>query len=363
MKKILVQASSPNLANNSMFKKDVNNLNVAAIEMKRKLFDMGYELTTADDHDLTDCEGILFFNADSLVLPPAFKKRLFTMRQKLLGRKLAPSYPTRDLYSEAISAGLRDKLVLVLWEARAVLPSNFDPKIWDKFDHILTWDDDLLKNAKFTRFYIPMEGNKPVEKAVPFREKKLLVNISFNKYSFYKNELYSARRKSIQYFTRYYPNDFDLFGYRWNQPVTSWQRIFPFLVRKYSSYRGSTEHKLETMSRYKFNIAYENISDAKGYVADRIFCAFQSKSVPIYWGATNIEEYVDANAFIDRRNFKSNAELASFLVKMTEKEYDGYLEAAARYMRSEKFVKFLPENYARQFIEVLNLKNLNNPPK
>ena len=51
----------------------------------------------------------------------------------------------------------------------------------------------------------------------------------------------------------------------------------------------------------------KNISDAKGYIADRIFSAFQAKSVPIYWGAPNIEEYVDADTFIDRRQFKNNA--------------------------------------------------------
>jgi hypothetical protein len=200
-----------------------------------------------------------------------------------------------------------------------------------------------------------METPHIVEKATPFNQKKLLVNISFNKYSTYHHELYSERRKLISYFESYYPNDFDLYGLRWNQPITRLQIMFPFLVKKYSTFRGRSKDKIETLSHYKFNVAYENISDAKGYIADRIFSAFQAKSVPIYWGAPNIKDYVDADTFIDRRQFKNNAELSRFLKKMTEERYNGYIKAIERFMGSEKYAKFLPESFSTQVIKALKI--------
>lgn len=357
MKKIFLQMSSLVFANNNMFGgNDINSATVCWRELKHKLEALGYELVTADNNDIKDCAGIIFCDAFSLGEPPSFGAKLKTVFKKLLRMNIYPRYQTRPLYQEAVGAGLKDRVVLLIWEARSIIPLNFSPKILNKFNRILTWDDDQLKNPKFIRYWKPMETPPVVEKVIPFNEKKLLVNISFNKYSSYKNELYSERRKLSSYFESNYPDDFDLYGLRWNRPITRWQMIFPFLVRKYSTYRGRSKDKIDTLSHYKFNVAYENISDAKGYIADRIFGAFQAKSVPIYWGAPNIEEYIDADTFIDRRQFKNNAELAQFLKQMTEQEYNKYIYAAERFMQSEKYAKFLPENFCSQVIKALNIK-------
>lgn len=357
MRKILLQTSSLVNDNNNIFKSnDINNASIRWHMLKEKLSSLGYELITADNNDIKDCEGIIFCDASSLGEPPSLRVKLKTGLKKLFGMSIYPKYPTRQLYKETIDAGLKNKIILLIWEASAVCPLNFSPSVWRKFDHILTWDDNLIKNPKFIKYYMPMEPLEVAKKNIPFNEKKLLVNISFNKYSSYKNELYSERRKLSSYFESNYPNDFDLYGLRWNRPITRWQMMFPFLVKKYSTFRGRSKDKIETLSHYKFNIAYENISDAKGYIADRIFSAFQAKSVPIYWGAPNIEEYIDADTFIDRRQFKNNAELAKFLKKMTEQEYNKYIDAAERFMQSEKYAKFLPENFCSQVIRALNIK-------
>jgi len=359
MKKILVQFSSPVYANNNIFnKKDINNQYVAWFELKRKMKEIGYELMTADNNNLTDCEGIIFFNADSLYEPLSLYNKLKNAIKKVIGVKVEEQYPSRNLYMEAINSNLKDKLLLVLWEGKAICEKNFKSCTLNKFNHILTWDEDLLNDPKFTHLYIPMEGNEVLSNLINFSAKKLLTNISFNKYSSYKNELYSARRRTIEYFDKNFPNDFDLYGLRWNRPVTRLQIIFPFLVKKFITYRGHAANKLETLSKYKFNLAYENISDAKGYIADRIFTTLHSKSIPIYWGATNIDSYIDKDVFIDRRQFKNDAELAIFLRNMKEEEYNKYLDAASRYMLSEKYAKFLPENFSTQVIKALQIKEI-----
>lgn len=360
MKKIFVQMSNPIYDNNSIFIcKDLNKTYARYFELKRRFLELGYELTTADDNELNNCEGIIFFDANSLRAPTDLKTKFKNLIKRLLKIKIPQIYPVRDLYQEAINANMGDKIILVIWETRAVCPLNFSSSTFNKFNRILTWDDDLLQNHKFSKFYIPMEDAEIINEPVPFNQKKILINISFNKYSTYKKELYSARRKTTAYFDRHYQNDFDLYGPRWNQPVTRWQLIFPWLVKKYSTYRGHAKFKIKTLSQYKFNLCYENISDARGYIADRIFSSFHAKSVPIYWGAPNIAQYVDPDTFIDRRQFKNDAELAKFLKQMTEKEYNKYLSAASRYMQSEKYAKFQNKNFCDTIIRTLNVKNLN----
>lgn len=353
MKKILLQMQNPMFEKGAILKnKDANNAFERWRMLKEKLNLLGFELMTADNNNLNDCEGIIFHDATSLYRKDSLKIGI----KKIIKIKVEPKYPARDLYKEAIDAGLRNKIILLMWDAKVACPLNFDISIWEKFDRILTWNDDFLENPKFIRYCMPMETHETTYKIIPFKEKKFLTNISFNKYSNYKNELYKERRKSIEYFDRNYPDDFDLYGPRWNRPITRMQLMFPRLAKKFSTYKGHSKDKIDTLSHYKFNICYENISDANGYITEKIFDSLKAGTVPVYWGAPNIEKYVDKDVFIDRRKFKTNAELANFLNKITEEEYDMYLKSADRYMKSEKYSKFLPEQFCDIIINALNLK-------
>ena len=218
---------------------------------------------------------------------------------------------------------MKNKMALFLWEGAVVSPYNYKPKIWNKFDHIFTWNDDLVDEKKFFKFYLPTP-NQSRPKSVPFEQKKLLVNISANKWYTGPHELYKARVQTSLYFDKHHPNDFDLYGARWHTAITRSQKYFPSLIPRFASYRGKAENKMETLAKYKFALSYENVADNKGYVTEKIFDIFQAGSVPIYWGAPNIENYVNPEAYVDRRKFKNDAELAKFLFDMTKEEYEQY---------------------------------------
>lgn len=355
MKKIFIQMTSPVFRDNKLFSgTDVNNSTDRWKQLKRKLAERGYDLMTADENSLDDCEGIIFHDATSLDESIYSKKTLSWYLMRLRGKKVADLYPIRPLYAEAVAAGKRSKLLLLIWEGKAITPLNFSPKILNMFDRVLTWDDTLT-DPKFTHYMMPMENPEVLHQAVPFGQKKLLVNISFNKYSPYTHELYSARRDTINYFNDNYPHDFDLFGVRWNEPVTLLQRMFPQLVKQYGTYRGHTKDKLKTLSEYKFSVCYENNSDANGYISEKIFDCLKARIVPIYYGAPNVAEYVDADTYIDRRDFKTEADLAHFLTSMTESKYQTYLDAGAAYMNSEKYKMFSPESFCNQVIKALGV--------
>lgn len=345
--------------NNAIFTNpDPNNSQIRWRLLKEKLSTLGYELVTADDRDLTDCSGIIFHDSVSL---NDFPNKKFSVRQffkNILRLNKENLDETRDLYKEGLAAGLKDKMLLLLWEGPAVYPLNFSKKVWGRFSYILTWADDFLKDSRVRHYVMPMEMNKLIDTPVPFTEKKLLLNISIHKHSSYKTELYSAREKSVAYFDKHYPSEFDLYGTRWNTPITRLQSFFPFLTRKYNTYRGRAENKLETLSRYKFNICYENNSGENGYISEKIFTAIQARTVPIYLGAPNIQDYVDARTFIDRRNFKTEKELADFLTSMNEGEYRKYLDAGNQYAQSEKYAKFLPQSFCDRIIEILKESNI-----
>ena len=337
--KIFLQVSSPNLANNIMFtENDVNGMLEPWKKLKMKLAQMGYDFVTTDNNPLSQCAFIIFLDSASVD-----------------GIVHAGSWPTRKIYQEATLAGMKDKMALFLWEPQSVRPTNYEPKTWEKFKYIFTWNDDLVDNKKFFKFILPIPENVPTYIPVAFNQKKLLVNITANKYSSKPHELYSMRRKTIEYFTKHCPDDFDLYGVRWNEPVTPWQRRFPFLVKKYASYKGKTNQKIETLSRYKFTLCYENMTNVKGLVTEKIFDALKARSVPIYWGADNIEEYVDKKVFVDRRTFASDKDLFQYIRNVSEKEYTQYLLAIEQYLKSEQYKKFLPEHFCDSILKVLNI--------
>lgn len=340
----------PDLDNNRVFRPHPFGFNEPFIYLKEKLRSLGYEFKTSDNNPLTDCEWVVFFNAPLSDLIPygGFKNKLKKLKFFLKGEK------RRDLYKECVETGFSTgkKIALILWEGRAVMPENYSKILHDKFPVIFTWNDDLVDNVKFLKFYHPIAKLPEVSK-IPYEKKKLLVNISMNKFSSHPRELYSTRLESIRYFEKNFPDDFDLYGVRWNEPISRLQRFFPFLIEKHPCYRGRIDRKIDVLPNYKFSLCYENLAGEKGYVSEKIFDCLRCGTVPIYWGASNIADFVDTDTFIDRRQFKSNKELADFIVNMGEEEYNKYLKAIDSYLKSDKYYLFSAENFANTVIKKL----------
>jgi hypothetical protein len=58
---------------------------------------------------------------------------------------------------------------------------------------------------------------------------------------------------------------------------------------------------LEIYNKYKFIICFEN-SKTDGYITEKIFNVFLSKSIPIYDGAPNINKFISQQSFIEFEN-------------------------------------------------------------
>jgi len=314
-----------------------DNCNDPFICLKNKIDSLGYKTVVSKDaDDLSSCAGVFFFNSPFRVSPNG---------------ELLPN----AFYDRCLAAGLQDKLGLLVWEGPSVKPENYAKGVFDKFRYIFTWRDEWVDNKKFFKFYLPITSTYPETKPLTFSEKKLLVNISRKSYSPHPDELYSEREKTIRYFGKHFPNDFDLFGFDWNRPENRLERLFPFLIKKIPGYRGSVSTKSDILPRYKFSLCYENIKDHPGYVTEKIFDSLRSGTVPIYWGAPDIASYVDPEAFIDRRQFKTDKDLADFILFVDETRYQKYTEASKRYLQSDAYKLFLPEHFSSTLVSTLGL--------
>ncbi len=189
------------------------------------------------------------------------------------------------------------------------------------FKAILTWNDDAVDGNRIQKMKIAHCTDVTSKEGKPFAERKLLTNISGDKSSDCKDELYSERRKVIRYYEAEHPNDFDLYGRGWS-------------ALEYQTYCGEPESKETVYQQYRFALCLENMKNVKGYITEKIVDCLRCGIVPIYGGASNIAEYVPDNCYLDYFAYSSLDEMHQALTRMTDEEWQAYIERGKNFMRS-----------------------------
>lgn len=322
-----------------------------------KLNSLGYDLFLSNQTELDNADLILFSEATSVGLYRfGLSRKIKHVGKLLLGRLPLKS---RDVYQECKEKHLLDKMALIVAEGNVHLPENHLEKLSKMFPVVFTWNDTMVDGKRFFKYRVPQPVHWPSFDEVPFTNRKMLVNISANKYHSSPFELYSTRRKSIQYFENRLGDQFDLYGIGWNMPVTYGQRFLKLSFPLYKSYKGIINSKVDVYPKYRFALCYENAQEP-GYVTEKIFDCLRSDCIPIYLGAPNITDYVPKGAFIDRRNFINDEDLAEFLLEMTEKEFNQYQKNIKEYLSGAQFSDFLSTSLAMKIIDVIE-KKINKP--
>lgn len=240
--------------------------------------------------------------------------------------------------AEKLARFPKEKLLLFLWEPPSVIPENYEQNNHEIFSKVFTWRDDLVDNQKYFKFYYPVL--KPmIPRPIEFAYRRLATMILANKTSSFPGELYTERRSLIDFYETSAYEDFDLFGKWW--PST------------YKTYQGEIHRKVDCLQRYKFCYAYENIRDIPGYVTEKMFDCFEAGTIPIYWGASNVTDYIPEGCFIDRHRFHSNEHLLDFLKKMTEEEHEQYLNNIQQFLNSDNSVLFSKKTFIKIFMNAI----------
>lgn len=300
------------IAEFELFDSDRDFIHEPYVELRKYFYKNNSQIDIIDNFQINDCDYYLFFK---------LKWRL--LFKLLLQKKL----------EQTIYIQLEPPAVIDFHEAKKI------KKISKFFGKVLTWNDEIIDKKKFFKFYIPMPNNKYKVKIL-FENKKLLCNISGNKFSKNPNELYSKRIEAIKFFEKKCLKDFDLYGIGWEK-------------KEFPSYKGKINNKIEVLKNYKFSICYENQNHIKGYVTEKIFDCFYAKTIPIYWGADNIENYVPRDCYIDKREFKTYEELYEYINNMSEEEYNRKIKNIEKYLKSESYSKFLGKEFSETIYDVI----------
>jgi hypothetical protein len=82
--------------------------------------------------------------------------------------------------------------------------------------------------------------------------------------------------------------------------------------------------KLEFQKQYKFSIAFEN-SSSSGYVTEKIFDPMLALSIPIYWGAPDVDKDFNRKSFVNIHDFSSIDDAIEY-IKYLDQNDDAYIQ-------------------------------------
>jgi len=294
------------------------------IELKKAFAKAGYDYKTFDLGDPEKAEYIIF--SDIIHCAP--------------------------LYEKCVQMGLQRKMILFIWEPPVVSRLDYDKEIHKNFRTIFTWMDDLVDGKKYKKFYWPQPSLPHQIRYVPFSERKLLTLISGNKTSTHPKELYSERMTAIEYFSSKVPYDFDFYGMGWEREINILVKIKEALSPSYyRCYRGTVKSKYDMLANYKFCVCYENMKDVRGYITEKIFDCFKSRTVPIYYGASNITDYIPKDCFIDLRDHNGYDSLLNTIRGMPEPRFNEHIAAIDKFMKSNEAKLFSNEFFVNTIIK------------
>lgn len=231
----------------------------------------------------------------------------------------------------------RGKRILIMWEPPSVILEMYEEGILNLFDKVFTWNDELVDGKKF--FKMCYNVLRPMQENLPkFEDRKFLCMVASNlKFNDFEKELYSTRREIVHFFEEKPPGTLDLYGRNWEG---------------FRDAKGTIPDKLETLKEYKFNICFENTKEP-GYITEKIFDCFVTATIPVYYGATNIEAYIPKGCYIDFRDFKGFEEMFSYIEHLTQEEYEAYVANMRAYLDSKQAQQFSRLTFAKKIMDAI----------
>jgi hypothetical protein len=77
--------------------------------------------------------------------------------------------------------------------------------------------------------------------------------------------------------------------------------------------------KIKILQTYKFSLALENAA-VSSYVSEKVYQAMEAGTIPIYWGADDVKDFLPPGSFIDVRDFPTQKQLTTHLKRVAANE-------------------------------------------
>lgn len=218
-------------------------------------------------------------------------------------------------------------------------PFVFQADFFDNFERVYTWNDDLIDNKKFFKFYYPYLTE--MDKNIPsFDSKKFCCMIA--------SHWVAHRLDAVRYFMDK-EGILDIYGRNLPPPYSLSQNYKGAIPGHHSG-----PEKFNTLKNYKFCLCFENSIGLKGYITEKIFACFSTGCVPVYWGAENINDYIPDDCYINMNQFRSYEEVLNFLNSISEEQYITYQNNIRKFIASEKAQCFNIETFDRMMEDMAN---------
>lgn len=278
-------------------------------------------------------------------------------------RAILLDYPEDARFSPGMLKASGVPAYLFMTEVEIVNPRAYNPKLWSEFRKVFTYDRNLAHAPMVIEYDLPHKL-QPVAACIEkgWSDRAMLATmIAGDKSSTDHRELYSERRKVIDWYEQNAPGDFDLYGTGWGRRRFSGPRILralnriDFLTKALGearpSYRGLVDSKAETLSQYRFSYCFENAQGIPGYITEKLFDCLCAGCVPIYRGAPDIRERVDPDCYVDAREFAGVRELHDHISRMPRSSWERMRDAALRFLLGDGSKPFSAEVYAARIVD------------
>ncbi len=298
------------------------------------------------------------------------------LRREVGGRlNIVMSFGLRGRY-HALSR--RDDVVLsafFAFESPVVDPAMYRalPDVTRRFKRVYSFSDPeslipvVGQRLALRRFELPYPLEGVREDLWQREDRKFLVMINNNRLpALYWNELYTERMRAVEFFAR--TNEIDLYGRAWDGPSflmgmppwlpgtahhlhrwlrRQWQRLRPdpLLVAARRVYRGFVPSKAKALSEYTFTLCFENVV-LNGWITEKLFDCLVVGTIPIFWGAPDVLDFVPAGCFIDMRQFGGYEDLRAFLKGLSPSAIAAYRENGKAFLKSPAFRRFSKQTFS-----------------
>jgi alpha(1,3/1,4) fucosyltransferase len=255
-------------------------------------------------------------------------------------------------------ADLPSPKYLIATENPFICPRNRDEGYLKQFNAVFTWNRDLLHLPNAVHLFIP---NQIRQEFSPSFEERAIFSCIINANKAFPQslatDLYRERIEVIRWYEKNAASDFALYGLGWQKPSPAFdaagkakrrlQRLATqlFAYKPFPSYAGEVEEKSTVYRNTKFAYCYENVADLPDYISEKIFDAFLSGCVPVYWGSNTINEHIPKECFIDRRQFASTQDVHRYLKSIDATTYARYQKSIADFLTSPAAMQFDTTRY------------------
>ena len=213
---------------------------------------------------------------------------------------------------------------------------NYAISNYNQFDVILTWSKKILNNVPNSLFSVYGESwwqDTEYEYAPINKEFK----VSFLRGNLLKLQGHAHR--------------FELFDRR-NEiktPIQFWETL-----GERGDFEKWRQHKIDSFRPYQYSVCIEN-SSRENYFTEKITDCILNKTIPIYWGCSNIGDFYNSKAIIQVKN---TDEIIEVINELTPEYYNDLLDVVDENYKKAFEYKDYVGNVKNQIVEIFKYNNL-----